>query len=115
VAGAVFDISAEILATRASDTLVNLGPMRQGEVVLYNARLHNAGTEPMVITDIATSCGCTSVEYDKKPIPVGGEGAFSLRFDSRGMWGTQMKLVEIRTSASPHSFRLMLQADVTEE
>ena len=114
IGGAVFDISPEILAAKA-DTLVDIGALRQGEVVQYDARLRNTGIEPLVIKDIATSCGCTSVEYDKKPIPPGGEGAFSLRFDSRGMWGMQLKLIEIRTSASQRAYQVMVQAEVAEK
>ncbi len=113
IGGAVFDISAETLEAKA-DTLVNVGALRSGEVIRYDARLRNVGTEPLVITDITTSCGCTSVEYDTKPIPPGGEGAFSLRFDSRGMWGIQLKLIEIRTSASQRPFQVMMQAEVAE-
>ncbi len=109
--GAVFDISAEILAER-SDTLIDIGTLRAGEVVRYDARLRNTGPEPLVIKDISTSCGCTSVEWDKRPIAPGGEGNFSFRFDSRGMWGTQIKLIEIETSASRRAFQVVMQARV---
>ncbi len=109
--GAIFEISPEILSSRA-DTLVDVGTMRAGEVVKYDARLRNTGTEPLVIKDISTSCGCTQVEYDKKPIAPGDEGSFSFRFDSRGMWGMQIKLIEIRTSASPHPYKVTMQAEV---
>ncbi len=109
--GAVFEISPEILASRA-DTLVDIGRMTAGEVVKYDARIRNTGPEPLVIKRIDTSCGCTSVEYDKEPIPPGGDAAFSFRFDSRGMWGTQHKLVEIETSAAAQRYRITVQAEV---
>ena len=110
--GAVFDISPEILASRF-DTIVDIGSVRSGEVVKYDARLRNTGTGPLVIKDISTSCGCTSVEYEKQPIAAGAEGAFSFRFDSRGMYGMQMKLIEIETNASPHPYKVMVRAEVT--
>ncbi len=109
--GAVFEISPEVLASRA-DTTVDIGTMREGEVVKYNARIRNTGTEPLVIKSIDTSCGCTSVEYDKEPIMPGGEAAFSFRFDSSGMWGAQSKLVEIETSAASRRYQIMIHADV---
>jgi hypothetical protein len=111
--GAVFDISPEILGVKA-DTLINLGAMRSGEIVRYDARIRNAGVEPLVIKGISLSCGCTTIDYEKKPIAPGAEGQLSFRFDSRGMWGTQFKLVEIDTSASPHRFQVMLQAEIAE-
>lgn len=109
--GAVFEISPEVLASRA-DTVVDIGTMMAGEVVKYDARIRNTGTEPLVIKSIDTSCGCTSVEYDKQPIMPGGEGSFSFRFDSSGMWGSQSKLVEIETSAGSRRYQIMVQAEV---
>lgn len=111
--GAVFDISPEILAARA-DTLVDIGRLRSGEIVRYDARLRNAGTEPIVIKNIRTSCGCTSVEYDGRPVAPGAEGTFSFSFDSRGMYGMQMKLIEIDTSAADRPYRVTVRAEVAE-
>ncbi|MDR2883223.1 MAG: DUF1573 domain-containing protein [Alistipes sp.] len=109
--GAVFEISPEVLASRA-DTTVNIGTMTAGEVIKYDARIRNTGTEPLVIKRIYTSCGCTSVEYDREPIQPGGEATFSFRFDSRGMWGSQSKLVEIETSAGARRYRITIHAEV---
>jgi hypothetical protein len=114
VGGAVFDISPEILASPRADTLIDIGAMFSGEVAKYDARVRNTGVEPFVIKKITASCGCTQVEYDKQPVAPGAEGSFSLRFDSRGMWGMQRKLIEIETSASQRPFRVTIQAEVEE-
>lgn len=34
-------------------------------------QIKNTGTSPLVITDVATTCGCTVAEYDKHPAPPG--------------------------------------------
>jgi hypothetical protein len=109
--GAVFDISPAILTARV-DTLVDIGVAREGEIVRYDARVRNTGSEPMVIRDIKTSCGCTTSSFDKQPIAPGATAAFSLQLNTRGMWGVQHKLVEILTSASPHPLAIALQANV---
>lgn len=122
VGGAVFDISPELIAAGAAkvagpdraDTMVNLGTLREGQVVRYDARLRNAGAEPLVIKGITTTCGCTSVEYDKKPIAPDAAGSFSFSLDSRGMWGLQMKLIEISTSAADRPYTIMVMARVEE-
>ncbi|MDR2894479.1 MAG: DUF1573 domain-containing protein [Alistipes sp.] len=111
--GAVFDISGQLLEAR-TDTLVDIGRLRSGEVIRYDARLRNVGTEPLVVRNITTSCGCTSVEYTREPIAPGASGEFSFSFDSRGMWGTQLKLIEIATSASPLPYKVMVRAEVEE-
>ncbi len=109
--GAVFGISRELIEAR-SDTLVDIGRIKAGEVVEYKAAIENRGNEPLVITGIETSCGCTSVEYERAPIEPGERGAFSFRFDSSGMWGMQMKLIEIRTSAGAAPYKIMVRAEV---
>ncbi|MDR2890438.1 MAG: DUF1573 domain-containing protein [Alistipes sp.] len=109
--GAVFDISPEIVESR-KDTLVDIGLVREGEIVQYNAAIRNAGTDPLVITSVETSCGCTEVEYERAPIAPGATGGFSFRFDSRGMWGAQHKLIEIHTSAGRRPYRVVMQAEV---
>jgi hypothetical protein len=109
--GAVFDISPEIVAARV-DTLVDIGRANEGETVLYTAAIRNTGTAPLVIKEISTSCGCTSVEYEKQPIAPGTESPISLRLDTRGMWGMQHKLVDIHTSAGDLPFRITLRAEV---
>ncbi len=108
---AVFDISPEVLLARA-DTTVDIGKLHAGEIVQYDAWLRNTGTNPLVIIEVETSCGCTSAEYERKPIQPGEKGHFSFRFDSRGMWGMQMKSIEIRTSAGHQAYRLFIQAQV---
>lgn len=114
VNGAVYDISSAIIEMRG-DTLVDIGTLRAGEVVKYDALLRNAGTEPLVITSVSTSCGCTSVEYEKQPIAPGETGSFSFRFDSRGFWGVQLKLIEIHTSAADRPYRLQVRSEVEEQ
>lgn len=113
-AGAVFDISPELLSARV-DTLVDLGTLREGEVVRYDARLRNSGVEPLVIVEVRTSCGCTRVEYTREPIAPGAEGELSFQFDSRGMWGIVRRLIEIETSAAPDPLKIMVQAEVTDK
>jgi len=120
VEGTVFTVSPSGLAVTppteagGADTLVNLGTLTEGEQVRYDAHVRNAGTDPLVISGITTTCGCTSVEYDKKPIKAGDAGAFTFTLDTRGMWGLQMKLIDIATSAGERPYRIMVMATVNE-
>lgn len=109
--GTVFDISPEILSTHI-DTLIDVGTIGEGEVVKYSASFRNTGSEPLVVKSVNTSCGCTSVDYEKKPIAAGEAGHFSFRFDSRGMLGLQHKLIEVYTNFSTRPYRVVVQAEV---
>jgi hypothetical protein len=112
--GAVFDISAQMLEA-GRDTSIYIGKMREGEIVRYDGWLRNAGITPLVITSVDTSCGCTSVEYEKQPIEPNARGRLSFRFDSRGqITGRHAKSIEIHTSAGSNPYTIMVNAEVEE-
>ncbi|MDR0907029.1 MAG: DUF1573 domain-containing protein [Rikenellaceae bacterium] len=113
--GAVFDISARELAEADRDTSIFVGKVRAGEVIQYSGWLRNTGAEPLVITSVETSCGCTSVEYERQPIAPGARGRLSFRFDSSGqMTGRQVKYIDIHTSAGKHTYTIMVNAEIEE-
>ena len=58
------------------------------------------------------ACGCTTLEYDSQPIMPGSTAAVELRFDARGAWGWQLKLVRLRLLGGGEPFRLYVEADV---
>ena len=52
---------------------VDFGRFPYGEEQVREVTLRNTGTTALAIHGIDTSCGCTRVEYDKRPLPAGGE------------------------------------------
>lgn len=48
----------------------------------YNAicKITNTGHEKLIIYDVATSCGCTTVEYSRYPILPGQSSVLSINF-----------------------------------
>ena len=49
-------------------------PMEQGENVVHSFYFVNSGDSPLVLTEVKGSCGCTGVNYPKKPILPGQKG-----------------------------------------
>lgn len=47
-------------------------------------RLKNVGTEPLVISKVETTCGCTAVEYPKYPIVPGDTATLKIEYDGKG-------------------------------
>jgi hypothetical protein len=43
----------------------------------------NAGKTPVTISEVITTCGCTSPNYTKEPIKPGEKGSVSLTYDSK--------------------------------
>lgn len=71
-----------------------------GEVeVVFTFRLKNVSPQPVVITDVKTSCGCTVARMPARPwtIPVGKTDELKLAFDMRGRTGLQTKSATVET------------------
>lgn len=98
------------------DTLIDFGVKPQGEVVKLVYKFKNTGNKPLIITDVAPSCGCTVADYPKQPIAPGGEGEIVAEFDTnRSDKGTVQKLITVRANdATRNEFHLLLQGTVTE-
>ncbi len=50
----------------------DFGKIPQGKPVTHVFVVSNTGTEPLILENIQASCGCTTPEWSKDPIPVGG-------------------------------------------
>lgn len=55
----------------ANEMALDLGEFGWNERQEATFALKNAGKNLLVVEDIITSCGCTSVEYSKEPVPPG--------------------------------------------
>lgn len=49
----------------------DFGEIPQGKPVSVEFTFTNSGDEPLLIADVATSCGCTASDYTKEPIAPG--------------------------------------------
>ncbi|MEZ4829586.1 MAG: DUF1573 domain-containing protein [Bacteroidia bacterium] len=71
------------------------GQVQAGTNVTHQFKFKNTGTEPLVLTRVKASCGCTTPSYSKDPIPPGGEGFIDVVFNSAGKSGVQNKTVTV--------------------
>ncbi|WP_291527977.1 DUF1573 domain-containing protein [Bacteroides sp. UBA939] len=53
------------------DAFISLGKFDWTQEQNAMFTLINTGTNPLVVDDVSTSCGCTSVEYSQKPVRPG--------------------------------------------
>ena len=54
----------------------DFGKIERGKAVSHTFKFRNTGRVPLVILDVAVSCGCTTSQYTKEPVLPGryGEG-----------------------------------------
>ena len=72
----------------------------------------NAGSDPIVLVREETTCGCTRLEYDARPILPGDTLRMAVLFDTSGQRGWQFKVVRLYFSSGARPLRLYIDAEV---
>ena len=77
----------------------DFGHRNQYSDVTYSFSFTNTGTTPLIITQSKGSCGCTTPEWPRHPIPPGKTEKIKVRFDSKKV-GPFNKSVSITSNAT---------------
>lgn len=73
----------------------------------------NTGNEPLIITNVRASCGCTSPNWTKEPVAPGAEGYVTAAYDPRNRPGKFNKSITVTTNADQPTTILRITGDVT--
>ena len=71
------------------------GKVNSGEKVTYKFKFTNTGSEPLELTNVKASCGCTTPSYSTAPVAPGEEGYIDVEFDTTGKRGIQSKTITV--------------------
>lgn len=69
-------------SVRINDTIRHYYPIMTGEVLRLSYEIENTGKEPLVISEIQTTCGCITTENERKVIPDGQKAIINFEYDS---------------------------------
>lgn len=94
------------------DTVFDFGKVTEGEMVEFSYRFKNTGTNPLVISNAAASCGCTVPEKPEAPVKPGETGYIKVKFNSDGRVGMAHKTVTVTSNANPAFPELLLKGEV---
>ncbi len=83
-----------------SESSRDFGDITQGEKVEHVFKFENKGDTPLIISNVAASCGCTVPNWPKDPIPPGEKGEIKVTFNSAGKMGKQNSVVRIYSNAT---------------
>lgn len=80
--------------------------------VTHTFSFRSLSPEPVQIDHVATSCGCTTVEYSADPVATGGSGYLTVVFDPARSEGFVMREVEVYTKNRKGYAHLSVSANV---
>jgi hypothetical protein len=95
----------------------DFGDIIQGEKVEYVFSFSNTGTEPLIITNVEVTCGCTTPKgWPRDPIQPGHKGELTVSFNTAGKIGRQNKpIIVISNAVNPEGNRLSFSANILEK
>ena len=78
----------------------DFGEITQGDIVEHVFKFENTGNQPLVISNVMTTCGCTAPSWPREPIAPGASSEILVKFNSRGKIGIQNKVITIVSNAT---------------
>ncbi len=112
----VFQAKAQDQASGAVITFkeksVDFGDIVQGAKVEHTFSLTNTGNAPLVISNVAATCGCTVPSWPKEPVAPGKTAEIKVSFNSAGKMGKQNSVVRIYSNATEPIEKVSLISNV---
>lgn len=102
----------ETTTVEVIDSVYNFGKLKGGEIVTFSYRFRNTGENPLIITDVIASCGCTTPEKPQQPIQPRSTGVVRIAFNSDGVSGAVRKNLSVISNAEPDFPLLLLEGEV---
>jgi len=84
----------------------DFGTVPEGPAAVFEYVFTNVGREPLIISDVVKSCGCTTPSWTKEPILPGKTGKIVASFDTKGRVGNFNKTLTVVSNAKQANFQL---------
>ncbi|MFB9864956.1 DUF1573 domain-containing protein [Rufibacter immobilis] len=90
----------------------DFGDIKPGDVVEHTFQFTNNGTQPLIISNVRTTCGCTATDYPKAPVMPGATASITARFNSAGKRGKQNKVITVESNAVQGSTQVIIATNI---
>lgn len=77
----------------------NFGTVPEGPSVSYDFEFKNTGKEPIVLSNVQASCGCTTPTWPKEPIAPGQSSKITATYSTQGRPGQINKTITVTSNA----------------
>ncbi|NJO86715.1 MAG: DUF1573 domain-containing protein [Lewinella sp.] len=67
------------------ETTYDFGDIQAGKPVVFSFEYRNTGSEPLVIDNVRTGCGCTTSEWEEAPVAPGATAKLVVEYDARSV------------------------------
>ena len=81
----------------------NFGDVGEGPQITHEFKFTNNGKEPLILSNVKASCGCTTPSWPKDPILPGKEATILVTYNTQGRPGKFTKSITITSNAATPS------------
>ena len=94
--------------------VVELGELSRSDDKSYvRLSFRNTGDVPLVVTEVRTSCSCTTIKHDRKPIAPGEQGVLNITVDpSKAPVGNFYRVLQVYSTAISGVKNITLKAEI---
>lgn len=92
--------------------LHDFGTVIEGENATYEFVFTNTGKEPIIISNVAASCGCTTPSWTKEPVKPGQKGSIKAVYSSQNRPGPFNKQITVTSNAATSTKVLTIKGNV---
>lgn len=92
------DIPANGAKIRFTETEHNYGTIQKGGDGKCTFTFVNEGNEPLILSNVKASCGCTTPSHTQKPVMPGKEGTIDVKYNTNNVGGFS-KTVTVTSNA----------------
>lgn len=113
-----FGLFAQTSETTVKETIVFDKIVHDYGTIVQNAdgnsefTFTNKGKEPLILSNVRSSCGCTVPIWPKEPIAPGKSGTIKVKYDTNRV-GPINKSITVTSNAVNNSVVLKIQGNVT--
>ena len=90
----------------------NFTEVPEGPQVTHEFKFTNTGKEPLILTNVRASCGCTTPSWPKEPILPGKDGAILVTYNTQGRPGAFNKSITITSNADTPDKIIYIKGEV---
>ncbi len=113
----VLFLSAQLLSAQAKiefkETTFAFGKIHEdGGLATHKFIFKNTGNQPVIITNVESSCGCTTPQWTRKPVKPGESGFVSAQYDPRNRPGAFNKHILVYNTATKAPVKLVVTGEV---
>jgi hypothetical protein len=90
----------------------DFGTVPEGPQAKFDFEFTNEGKEPLILSNVQASCGCTTPEWPKEPILPGKSAKVTAIYNTQGRPGQFTKSITVSSNAKTPSIVLMINGTV---